>query len=38
MDMAVAVALRHRAVVPWVWGQFVPTLNGVSTVGHCVLA
>ncbi len=36
--MAVAVAHRRRAAVPWVWGQFVPKLNGVSPLGHCVLA
>lgn len=37
-DMAVAVAQCLRAAVPWIWGQFVPKLNGVCAVGHCVLA
>lgn len=32
--MAVVVVQHHRASLPWVWGQFAPTLNGVSAVGH----
>lgn len=38
MDMTVAVSQYHRAALPWVWGQFVPKLNGVSAVGLGVLA